>query len=458
VRRTSSIERGPEWIVAKSFLLAVVAGTYLLWLPWANRTGRWTDPLTALFTAASATCVTGLTVVDIGTYYSRFGQLVILALIQVGGLGIMTLGTFLLVLMGRRLGMRDEFVLMDSLGYDRIRGLRSLLHRTVLFALAFESLGALMLALRLILAHDYPVRRAVYHGVFHAVSAFCNAGFSLNPDSVVRWQDDPVMLLVLAALIVLGGLGFLVLYDLSSMRFWRRGAPARGRLTLHTRVVLKATVALIAGGWALIALLEWNGTLAHLGLRDRLVVAFFQSVTPRTAGFNAVDMAAVHPLTLFATIGLMFVGGAPASAAGGVKITTLVVLSLVAVSMVRGRQDVVTHTRTVPPRVVREALSIFLLAVGLVVCTWGLLMWMERPPLLSPAFSASDELLFETVSAFGTVGLSVGITPYLSALGKLLIVAVMYIGRVGPLTLALTVGRKELTALVRYPEEDVVVG
>jgi trk system potassium uptake protein TrkH len=448
----------PEWIVVRAFAAIILAGTLLLLLPAANTQGAWTPPLTALFTATSAACVTGLSVVDIGTYYSPLGQWIILALIQFGGLGIMTFGTFLLVLVGRRLGLNDEFVLMDSLGYDRIRGLPSLMRRALLFTIGLELLGTAVLTTRLVVHHGQPFAPALYSGFFHSVSAFCNAGFSIYRDNLAGFSRDPVFLLTIAGLIVAGGLGFLVLHDLISIRFWRRDRLARGRLSLHTRIVLKASGILLLVGWLVFGIAEWHGTLAPLGVLDRLTVAFFHSVTPRTAGFNVVDLAHVHPTALLLTMVLMFIGGSPCSTAGGVKTTTIAVLMRVMLAMIRGKREVETHGRTVPDQTVREALAIFVLFLVTALMAFSLLLAAESPPVLDRAFSQADELLFETLSAFGTVGLSMGITPSLSPMGQTIVILIMFAGRVGPLTLALLIGKKEVRQVIRYPEEEVVVG
>jgi trk system potassium uptake protein TrkH len=454
----SKVRSSPEWILVRAFAAAIFLGGLVLCLPISSHRHVWTDPLTAFFTATSATCVTGLNVVDIGSHFSLFGQGAILVMIQAGGLGIMTLGTFLLVMVGRRLGMQNEFVLIDSLGYDRIRGLPSLLKRAVFFTLFLESAGAALITYRLMTWHGQPFAKAFYSGVFHSISAFCNAGFSLYPDNLASWSDDWVLLLTVALLIVLGGIGFLVLYDLSSIRFWRRNRLVRGHLTLHTKIVLKATLILIIAGWILIGLAEWNRTLAPLGPVNKLVVALFHSITARTAGFNVVDMGQVHSLTLFFTMLLMFIGGGPCSTAGGIKITTLAVMLRVMLAMIRGKTAVESHGRTIPGHIVREAQSIFILAAVLVALGFGFLLAIEPPPPISLAISKADGLLFEAVSAFGTVGLSTGITPTLSAAGKWVIMLLMFVGRVGPLTLALVIGRKDIRQAIRLPEEEVIVG
>jgi trk system potassium uptake protein TrkH len=448
----------PEWILVRAFAAAILLGGLVLCLPVSSSRNTWTDPLTAFFTATSATCVTGLSVVDISSHFSRFGQGAILVMIQAGGLGIMTLGTFLLVMVGRRLGMQNEFVLIDSLGYDRIRGLPSLLRRAILFTLLFEAAGAAVLTHRLMTTQAQPFGEALYSGLFHSISAFCNAGFALFPDNLASWQNDPVLLLTIAALIVLGGIGFLVLYDLSSIRFWRRNRLVRGRLTLHTKIVLKTTLILVLSGWVLIGLAEWNGTLAPLNTLNKLVVSLFHSITPRTAGFNVVDMGLVHPATLFLTMLFMFIGGGPCSTAGGIKITTVAVMLRVMLSMIRGKPHVESHGRTIPFHIVREALSIFILASVLVAVAFGLLLTVEPPSPVLRAVGRADGLLFEAVSAFGTVGLSTGITPTLTTAGKLIIMLLMFVGRVGPLTLALVIGRQDIGQAIRLPDEEVIVG
>ncbi len=458
-RETRSLKAPTQWYAVRAFAAAILLGALALMTPWASSDGSCIDPLTALFTATSATCVTGLVVVDTGTAFSPFGQGIILLLIQLGGLGIMTLGTFLLVLAGRRLRMRNEFVLMDALGHERVRGLKPLLLRTIGFTLWIEAVGALLLALRFRHAYGYDWGRALAHGSFHSVSAFCNAGFALYETSLVRWQTDPAILVTISFLIVLGGLGFLVLFNLSSIQFWTRDRVQRGRLTLHSRIVLISSGILIVAGVAAIYLLEKEHTLHGLAWPDRLSCALLQSVTARTAGFNAVDMAAVKPATRFLTILMMFIGGSPASTAGGVKTTTMVVLILTVYAMITSREDTEALHRTIPAKIVREAISIFMLGILCVVVFFTALLITEDAALLSLDLVTPYDIFFETVSAFGTVGLSTGVTPQLSSAGRLLVVVCMFIGRLGPLTLALVIGTRDTrTSPIRYPEEEVVVG
>jgi trk system potassium uptake protein TrkH len=447
----------PEWLVMKTFLFLILAGAFLLMLPVSHPGGRWMDPVTALFTATSATCVTGLTVADPGTAFNLFGQLVILLLIQVGGLGLMTLGTFLLLVVSRKVSILDESATVQSLGLSGVAGLKKVLYKTIAFTILFEAAGTAILAWRFSGFHGMPVGRAVYMGLFHSVSSFCNAGFALFPDNLIGLRDDPWIVLTLAALLISGGLGFIVWHELTDIKFWRI-KTLRGRLSLHTRLVLFSTGILIAVGFLGFLLLEWRNTLAPLSVPDRFVAAFFSGVTPRTAGYNVVDMGQVNPPTLFFTIGMMFIGAAPCSTAGGVKVTTIVVMVLTLVSMLRGRRDVGFAERTIPISALREALAIFVLSLALVLVVFGVLLLTEDLGRFVGRFGAPDALLFETVSAFGTVGLSTGITPHLTAWGQLTLVVMMFLGRLGPVTIASIIASQAVKQQIRYPEEYVLLG
>ena len=449
--------KAPQWFIMKAVAAPILLGTFLLMVPLASRSDQWTDPLTALFMATSAMCVTGHTVVDPGSYFSLFGQLVLLGLFQLGGLGFMTLATACLVLLGRRLSIQSELTLTASLGGEEANQFKRLLYRTIVFAFVAEGLGALVLMIRLSLGHGVTAGRAFYQGIFHAVSAFCNAGFSLFPDSLAAVRDDKLFLLTMGALIVMGGLGFLVINEFLVFKFWRDNRLTRGRLSLHARIVVLASVALIMAGWLLFALLEWDKTLAPLRVADKLNCALFQSITSRTAGFHVVDMAQTHAATRFVTMLLMFIGGSPGSAAGGIKTTTAGVLLFTMLAIIRGKRETIFKSRTISVRVVEEALSVFLLGIVVVGGLYGLLLVSEESALAAAQFT-SEALLFETISAFGTVGLSTGILPGLTVMGKLLIILGMFIGRVGPLTMVLVVGLKDTRQLVRFPEEDVNIG
>jgi len=446
-----------------SFGTVILAGTLLLWLPAASREA----PLgfvDALFTATSATCVTGLTVVDTGIHFTLFGQLVILALIQIGGLGIMTLGTFFILSFGGRLGLRGRDVVSRTLTGDHRSDLRRILRNVFYLTVAVEAAGAFLLAGRFLERMDLP--QAIYEGVFHSVSAFCNAGFGLHPDSFIGWQRDWGVNLVLMSLIVTGGLGFVVLIDVA--RLFRRPEPdgrddrppgRRHRLSLHSRLTLLFSAGLILVGAVIFLLLEWQDTLVDLPLGGKLIASFFQSVTARTAGFNTVPIGLTSNATLFLFILLMFVGGAPGSCAGGIKVTTLGVLVTMAVNRIRGNAEVSLFRRRIPERTVSEAMGIATLGMTVVILFTFLLVAIEVGALsYATTQGAFIRLAFESVSAFGTVGLSTGVTPELSTVGRLLITLLMFIGRLGPLTMVLAVAARVRKPLYRYVEERVMVG
>jgi len=449
----------PQWLMALAFLLAILTGAFLLALPAANTNGQWRDAVSAIFTATSATCVTGLTVIDIGSELTRFGQLVVLTLIQLGGLGVTTFGTFLLVLVGRRLSVQSEFVLMDAYGVEAVQGIRALLLWTMGFTLLFEGIGTFLLWTRYLappssLALTPDPWTALYYASFHAVSAFCNAGFSLHRDSLTAFQHDPLYLGTIDFLVIAGGLGFLVLYNLVTIKFWRRNLMTRGRITLHTKIVLIATSVLILLGLVLTFLLEMPHTLKDLPLIDKLSCALFHGISARTAGFNAMPMGEIQEVTRFITALLMLIGGSPGSAAGGIKTTTMVVLIMTVIAMCRNRRDTVLFNRTLPYAVVREAVVIFLLMLSLIVVAYGVLLVAESPEQGDDA----SKLFFETVSAVGTVGLSIDHTGTLSNAGRWVIIVCMYIGRLGPLAVALLIGSRDESQRIRYPEEEIVVG
>ncbi|NLF22157.1 MAG: hypothetical protein GX590_03265 [Lentisphaerae bacterium] len=444
----------PQWTLVLAFLATILAGALLLALPMAGAGGRPVPFTDALFTATSATCVTGLSVVDIGTRFSRAGQIVIMLLFQIGGVGIMTFATFMLVMLGRRLSVRSESVLATSIGQGETIGILPLLRGTVLFSSVIEGLGALVLAWRHWEA-GYTPARALYYGVFHAVSAFCNAGFSLYPSGLQAVYTDAGYVLTIASLIVLGGLGFLVLHNLSQYRFWRRDRHTRGRVNAHTRMVLQMSLVLTLIGTVLFALLEWNHALAGRSLADKGIGALFHAISSRTAGFNLIEMTRQIEATRLLTIGLMFIGGSPGSTAGGIKTTTLLVLVLTIRAIIRGRQTTLYGVRAIPETIVREAITIFLLGLAFVGVVFGLLLLVEAP---APGGAAALPLLFEAVSAFGTAGLSLDLTPLISPAGRWLLMLAMFVGRLGPLTIVMIVGSAGRSEAIHYPEEEVVVG
>lgn len=438
--------RHPARLVPLAFFFAILVGTGLLSLPVA-RAGEGAAPLlTALFTATSAVCVTGLIVVDTPTYWSGFGQVVILLLFQVGGFGIMTGATLLGLLMTRRIGLGTRLVAQAetrSLGLGDVNSvLRLVLATTVLT----EAAIALALTLRLHFGHGEPWAAAAWDGVFHAVSAFNNAGFSTYSDNLIGFARDPLFLLPLMLAIVLGGIGFPVLHEL------RRNPRGGSRWSVHTRLTLGGTALLLLGGTLMIGLYEWTnaGTLGPLSEGEKLLGALFHSVSARTAGFNSVDVGEMREETLAVHYVLMFIGGGSAGTAGGIKITTFLVLGAVVLAEIRGSPDATVFRRRVPSEVQRLALTIVLLGVALLAFATLLLLSLSPLPL--------NVLMFEAISAFATVGLSTGITAQLPPQAQSVLIVLMFVGRVGTITVATALALRARPPLYRYPEERPIVG
>ncbi|SDD35102.1 potassium uptake protein, TrkH family [Auraticoccus monumenti] len=438
--------RNPSRVIAVALALAIVVGTALLALPVASADGQRAGWVTALFTATSAVCVTGLVVVDTATYWSWFGELVILLLIQAGGLGIMTLATLVVMLLSRRVGLRVRSVVQTETKAVTAADIRRVVRRVVLFSLSVEAVVAALLTLRFALGHGQALPQALYSGVFHSVSAFNNAGFGLHPDSLVRYVEDPWVSLTIAGAVIVGGLGFPVWFELA--RTWRRPR----QWSVLTRITVYTTAVLLVTGTVFMVVAENSNpdTLGGVDREHRLVAAFVAAVMPRTAGFNNLDIAALRPETLFMTDIFMFIGGGSAGTAGGVKVTTFGLLAYVIWAETRGERDVHVGTRRVPTANQRQALTVALLSVGIVV-----LATLTMSALTTQGF---DVILFETVSAFATVGLSTGITASLPVPAQLVLVALMFIGRIGPLTVASAMALRERPRLYQLPEERTIVG
>ncbi len=437
--------RHPAQLIVFAFAAGIVVGTALLALPVATAGAERASVTTALFTSTSALCVTGLIVVDTPAYWSHFGEVVILGLIQVGGIGIMTLASLLALIVARRLGLRTRLLAQAETAAPELRDVRQLVRGVVLLSLLFEAVAAAVLAVRFWASYDMSAGSAAYRGVFHAVSAFNNAGFALWSDSLVRFAADGWVSVTVALTILAGGLGFPVWLEL-----WRRGLRPRG-WTLHTKLTVGVTAALVVVGFAAVAAFEWSGAAtAGLGADGKLLASFFQGVTPRTAGFNTLDYGALTQETLFVTDLLMFIGAGSASTGGGIKVTTFALLFLMVWSEVRGEPHVSAFGRRVPPHAQRQAFAVaFIAAVAVAVATLVLMADGPHP---------FREVLFEAVSAFGTVGLSTGITSELSELGRLVLVALMFLGRTGPYTLAVALALRERRRLYRFPEERPIIG
>ena len=447
-------------LIILSFAGAILVGTVLLILPFSTRDPGPMHPVDALFTSSSAVCVTGLIVVDTGTFFTPFGRGVILFLIQLGGLGIMTMSTFFLIMLRRRLTLKDRIALRDALGEEKISGLPGLILLIVGMTLLLEAAGGAVLTWRFYRFYGYPLDRALVHGFFHSISAFCNAGFSLYPDSLTRFSGDGIVIGVVSVLILLGGFGFLVWYNLTHIYFWRRDRIRRGRVRLQTRIVLLISGILLLVMFVFFIGAEWTNTLGGRPPAERLLSGFFHSVTPRTAGFNTVPVSRMLPATLWLTMAMMFIGASPGGTGGGIKTSTFAVILASARRMITGREQLLIRRKSVAEHTAVKAIAIAVISLALIFVSSGLLMLLEGT-IAGDGCRAGflGEILFETVSAFGTVGLSTGLTPELSYPGRLVIVITMFLGRVGPLTLALLVGRRRRSgAAIRYPEEGVMVG
>ncbi|MDI2027341.1 potassium transporter TrkG [Saccharopolyspora sp. TS4A08] len=445
-RGFAAAARRPSVPIVLGFAALIAVGTVLLMMPFSTESGEPTALLPALFTATSAVCVTGLIVVDTPTYFSTAGELIILGLIQLGGLGIMTVASLLSLLMFRRFGLRMRLTAQAETKSLGLGDVRRMVTRVIGLSLLFELVVAVLLTGRLLVGYREPLGRAIYDGVFHAISAFNNAGFALRSDNLISFATDPWFILPICFAVIAGGLGFPVwveiLRHLRSSRRW----------TMHARVTLLATALLLVVGAVGTTLAEWSnpGTLGPMSWPAKLLAGFSTGVMPRTAGFNSLDVAAFHPGTLLLQDILMFIGGGSAGTAGGIKVTTFALLAFVILAEIRGEPTVHVMGRRLPELVQRQALTIVLLGVAVVMLTVLVLL------AISPF--GLDQVLFEAISAFATVGLSTGITAQLPAFGQILLVLLMFIGRLGPITLASALALRERARRYELPEERPIVG
>lgn len=438
--------RHPVRLIPLLFLGTIIIGTTLLWLPISTADGRSTDFLTALFTSTSAVAVTGLIVEDTATHWSFFGQIVILALFQIGGFGIMASATLLGVLAGRGFNLKARLATQVERSRLDTGDAKSVLLLVLGVTVFVEAVVAAILAFRLAFFYDYDWGSAVWHGIFHSVSAFNNAGFSSYSDSVMGFQSDWVMLAPIMVAVIITALGFPVMQDLRANRLrWKK-------YSLHSKITIAGTAMLLVFGFVTILAMEWSNhaTLGPMGLADKALNALFHSVMPRTAGFNSLDVGSFRDETLMVNYGLMFIGGGSAGTAGGIKITTVAVLLAMVVSEVVRHEDASLFQRRFGSEVQRQALSVTVLAMFLIVTATTLIAATSDFPL--------HEIVFECISAFSTVGLSTGITANLDAAGQMVIIALMFIGRVGTITVATALALGSSKRLYRYPEENPIVG
>ncbi len=457
-------ELRPHQLLVLGFAGCILVGTVLLRLPVSAVRGAlsWTD---ALFTSTSAVCVTGLVVVDTGHDLSGFGQAVTLLLFQVGGLGIMTFSTLFLLAAGGRPSLAAMTATGEVLGTSRMKDIRGMVVRVVKVTLAIEAVAVVALFVMFIArrGEDQTAAGCAWSALYHSVSAFCNAGFGLHSDSLERYRGAWDVNLVIVALIITGGIGFPVLRDLARFVRMPRKGGKRKALSLHTKIVLITTGLLLVLGTVSFLATEWGNpeSLGALPVHKRFLAAFFQSTAARTAGFSTLNIGALAPATLFFVVFLMFVGASPCSTGGGIKTTTVGILGVLAISKLRGREEPSAFNRSIPRQVVSRAVTVALLSLLLVVAFIWLLLVCESDRLAAgPANGGFSfmQMVFEAISAFGTVGLSTGITSSLGGLSKLLLVALMFIGRLGPLTVVVSVARRERPDKVKYPAEQLMVG
>lgn len=446
-------------LVPVGFAVLIAVGALLLLLPWAHRPGQTIGWLDAFFLSTSATCVTGLSTVNVAEVFNGFGQAVLLALIQAGGLGIFTASLSLVLVSGNRLSLADEQTIHATVGrLKQARPIDVFIYACV-FVVVLELAGAV--ALFTMISQAQPEKDlwvTLWEAVFHSVSAFCNAGISIYPDNLAHWREQPEILGVVSLLVILGGIGLMTLINLRFYYFWRRDPRRRGRLAMQTKLSILSAVVLLVLGSLMTWVFEFRYTLKTASWSEQLSWSFFHSAMARTAGFNVVDVGQMNPPTLLGTMGLMFIGGAPGSMAGGIKTVTFVVLILTTWSALRRRDEIQFWNRRLPPKTSFVATMIALLGVGCVVIGVGLLMLFEdgQPAAQTPQHWMA--VIFEAVSAFGTVGLSTGVTPLLTAGGKVVIIGLMFTGRIAPLVLAVYLARPASPLLVRQPREELSLG
>lgn len=433
--------------IALGFFLIIAAGTILLMLPIASRDGHSTGFLNALFTATSSTCVTGLVVVDTYTNWTLFGQVVIISLIQIGGLGFITIGMFFSIFLKRKIGLKERNLIQESVNTLQISGTVKLVKKIVIYTAIFEGIGALLLMIRFIPRFGW--LKGIWYGIFHSISAFCNAGFDLMGQfepyaSLTMYYDDILVNLVIMALIVTGGIGFIVWDDISKNKWHVK------KYMLHTKIVLSVTAVLILGGALCFYLFEQNNLLIGMDTRGKVLSSFFGSVTPRTAGFNTTDTGAYTEATRMLTVILMFIGGSPGSTAGGIKTTTMLVILLYIWSNLRNKKGLNIFGRRLDEDAIKKAGTVFFINLILATVCATIMCALETVPL--------SDIMMEVFSAIGTVGISTGITRDITDVSKYILILLMYCGRIGSMSFALSFTEKKRSDPVQLPVERITIG
>ncbi len=446
-RKINEIKKNPYLVFFFGFATIILTGALLLVLPLASQDGQSVGIVNALFTATSATCVTGLVVVNTAAHWTVFGKVIILILIQIGGLGVMTMTAMISFFIGKRISLKTRVLIMEERNADELQGVVRLTKNILFYTFGVELAGALLFSF--VFIRDYGFVRGIGYSIFHAISSFCNAGFDLIGNSMINYVDNPVITLAVCGLIVVGGIGFYVFWDIYASRNFHM-------LTLHSKLVLIVTVFLLVGGTVLMFALEHDnpGTMGNLDMSGKINASIFQAVNPRTAGYNSVPLEKLRMSTAAITVVLMFIGGSPASTAGGIKTTTFAVLVISFHNMFRGKRDYEVFERRIMPEMTLKAAAILMISLMLVLATSIILSVTEE----AAGYDYLD-ILYETVSAFATVGLTRGLTPYLSSAGKIILSVVMFIGRVGPMTVAFAFLRQNKNiGNYTYPEGKVIIG
>lgn len=443
LKKIRGFELNPPRILMLGFGGLILLGAVLLNLPIATKVGESIGFIDALFTSASAVCITGLAVVNTGEYWSLFGKIVIIMLIQIGGLGVMTMATAGALIIGKKISLKERLVIKEQLNQKSMSGLVKLTKYVLLSTLAIEGIGSILLSIRFISIYGWI--KGIWFSIFHSISAFCNAGFDITGNSIVPFAGDFVINMTISLLVILGGIGFTVFIDVTRNRRFKK-------FNLHTKVVLSITFILLVLGMLVFLIIEFNNpdTIGNMSSGQKIISSFFQSVVTRTAGFNSVDMASILDTTTFFMIILMFIGGSPGSTAGGAKTTTIATLMMTTISIIKGDRDVVIYKRTINEDIIKRSLAIVVVSMTLIIVVSTILTITEDFIFL--------DVLFETTSAFATVGLTRGITPNLSSIGKLIIALTMYAGRVGPLTMAFAFANKNRAKKYRYADGNIIVG
>lgn len=440
--KTKYIKLNPSQLLVLVFLFFIILGTILLKLPISTTTPI--SLIDALFTVTSAMTVTGLAVVDTGTVFTIFGQLVILTLIQVGGLGIMSFAVLIFIVLGKKIGFKERLIIQQSLNQTSLGGVIKLVKHLFIYSFSIEIIAMLILSIRWV--PEYGWGKGMYYSFFHSISAFNNAGFSIWSDSLMKYVGDPLVNLVITFLFIIGGIGFTVLSDIWYKRSFKK-------LSLHSKLMIGGTFACNLLAMIIVFSLEYGnpntlGTLSSMG--DKLWASYFQAVTPRTAGFNTLDIGSLHEATITFMLLLMFVGAGSASTGGGIKLTTFLVIVLSVLTFLKGKSQIKIGNRAIKDIVVVRSLAISTISILFIFLAVFILNITEPEPFL--------KILFEVISAFGTVGISMGITADLSDVGKIIIVFIMFLGKLGPLTLAFSLATKLEQEKIRYPSEDILTG